>query len=200
VSAEGGRDERTRELRLEGRGLALGLIGLGALVLAAVAGAFLLGRWVERRAQPAAAGGVPGPDPLEQVLGAAAAERTEPTYFDDLAGAEKQLEPGRELPRPRAEPQAPREPAAAGGGSGPFFVQVFAGRDRGSAEDLVARLERAGHPVRLVGEREGSASLYKVRVGGFPSEERARQTMERLRQAGFPSAWVVREAAADGSG
>jgi cell division septation protein DedD len=190
MAAENEPDERTRELRLEGRGLAVSLVGLGALVLAAVAGAFLLGRWVERRALPVGGGSSAGPGPLEQVLETESAARTEPTYFDHLGGSEKQLEPGRELP------EAPRAatPAAAGAGApGPFFVQVFAGRDRSSAEELVSRLERGGHAVRVVGERDGNDSLFKVRVGGFPSEDQARQTMERLRQTGFPSAWVVRD-------
>jgi cell division septation protein DedD len=69
-------------------------------------------------------------------------------------------------------------------------VQVFAGRDRRSAEELVARVQGAGFPVHLDAEPDGSGQLYKVRVGGYPTKERASEVAQSLSRDGF-SAWVT---------
>jgi cell division septation protein DedD len=182
--------ERVRELRLEGLGLAL----LGGALLAAVLGAFLLGRWVERRSAPPAQSA--GGGPLERV---AAAEppvdvEREATHFDRPRGGEQQAEPQREVAPPPPPSAAPSTaPSTAGSAAGSYFVQVFAGRDRASADKLVARLETDGFPVRLLSEPENGGALYKVRVGGYPDQQRAQSASVDLRERGFSGAWVVRQ-------
>jgi cell division septation protein DedD len=123
------------------------------------------------------------------------------TYFDDLQGAEQEAEPGREIPIEQPDQATPAvrslDPALAPPEDveledGPFYIQVFAGRDRSSAEELVGRLQSGGYRVRLFSERDGPGSLFKVRVGGYPSDARAREISEELKTKGYSGAWVAR--------
>ncbi|HKQ62546.1 MAG TPA: SPOR domain-containing protein, partial [Candidatus Polarisedimenticolaceae bacterium] len=98
---------------------------------------------------------------------------------------------------PRRELTAPERPAgtAADGPEpgrlepGDFFVQVFAGREVEAAELVRKKLVTEGFPAAVFTEREGRSTLYKVRVGGYASRERARETADRLQKKGY-SAWV----------
>jgi cell division protein FtsN len=191
MNAERRPADAARELRLEG----LGLVVVGALLLAALAGAFLLGRWVERRAQPSLA--APGADPLAQLNprqgDVDASEGV--TVFDEVRGTEQELEPRREARQeeasPPSRPASGEAPAAVPAvPAGRHFVQVFAGRSRPSAEQLVAELRTAGYPVRMLSEAEGPGALYKVRVGGYSTEDQARAVAAELKHRGHSGAWV----------
>ena len=194
------RDERgaaddVREFRLEG----LTLVVTVGVLLAALLGAFYLGRRVERWSGPEPSGEARGAadDPLANVA------PTEPPadvdrsagFFDTVEGEQKQAEPSREARRKRDEPSATEPPSRdsprARGSDGPFFVQVWAGRDREAAELLVDKLQREGYPVRLFSDRVESDSLYKVRVGGFATEPEARSMSEELAGKGYRGAWVT---------
>jgi len=177
------RDEAVHEFRLEGAGLLVG----GSVLIALLAGMFLLGRWVERRAAPA--GGAAGPLDHVAVESPPAEAARNLNVFDGGPDQGRTLEPGREVGAPPPVPAPSPRPV----GAGPYWVQVFAGRDRAGAEDLVAALERAGFPVRLATEREGRDSLYRVRVGGYASEAQAQEGVARLRAAGYRGAFVARE-------
>ncbi len=191
-------DSDSREFRLEG----LGLFVVGGVLLAAMGGAFFLGRWVERRSTPPPALAAGGSDPLAGVVERApdADVADSLTFFDDVTTGDKELEPGREIALPATDRPAERRPSepvaatatktpAATGGS--FFVQVFAGRDRKAAEMLVDKLQGQGRAVRLFTEREGRGSLFKVRVGGYPTQDAARLAAVDLQKAGYAGAWVT---------
>ncbi len=176
-----------RELRLEGLGLFVTL----SLLVAGLGGAFLLGRWYERSAAPAGAVHALSGDPLANVV-----EMEEPVdladtanHFDTLGGAEKEAEPERQAQR--ATPPPRNAPAAQASG-GPFFVQIVAVRDRQSAEHFVQRLGSEGYPVRLFSVADGSQTLYKVRVGGYGSQDQARARAQELVGKGYAGAWVTR--------
>jgi cell division septation protein DedD len=189
-----------REFRLEGVGLLL----VGGLLLVLLGGAFYIGRWYERQLNPAIAEFGQGgeEDPLANVAKVEPAADVDEaaSYFDDVEGGQKELEPQRQarqtettaedLPQQAPPPEsAPaREVPRATGGS--FFVQVFAGRDRGAAEGLVDELTEKGYTVHLDTEREGRGALYKVRVGGYPTREAARDVAARLDRDGYSGAWV----------
>ncbi len=196
------RDEGVREVRLEGAGLVL----LLAFLAVAVVGAFLAGRWWEARQHPSerAALGLDADDPLAGVdaVKEPAEVGDDLDYFDTVEGAGKEAEPQREARRsdrpadppadaaPAPAPStAPSTPSATAPG-GDFYVQVAAVRDESSADALVQRLQRAGFPVRLFAEREGSRTLYRVRVGGFPDRAAADAAVGRLDAAGYPGAFV----------
>jgi cell division septation protein DedD len=87
----------------------------------------------------------------------------------------------------KAEPTR-EEPSSLG----PFFVQVFAGRDRDSATRIVEALEKRGYRGRLDSQTDAEGRLYKVRVGGYPSDREARDAAEELRQLGYDGSWVTR--------
>jgi cell division septation protein DedD len=190
--------ESTRELRLEGIGLLLG----GGVLLALLVGAFFLGRWVERGTGPPGPLGGDEAGPLSQVAAreadADAAEGL--THFDTLEGVEKQVEPGRELAAPTAPPPAsgpPQGPGAVAGAEpeapaeeGRFYVQVLALRDQAGAAEVIETLRNRGYGVRLFSEREGQGTLYKVRVGGYETREKAAAARDELRKVGHPGAFV----------
>jgi cell division septation protein DedD len=179
--------EAVRELRVEGPSLLL----VGALLALALGGAFYLGRWYERRSAPAT--GTPADLALDSrgpVEERGPAEGGEPVTVFDRISEEHPAERARET---SSRPQAGAESAAAGGvpAQGRFLVQVFAGRDRASAEGVVAGLRERGYGVRVSSERDGSGQLYKVRVGGYATREEAEQVAERLRGQGYPGSWVT---------
>jgi cell division septation protein DedD len=197
--------DTTREFRLEGFTLVL----CGAVLLALLLGAFFLGRRVERGASGAgsAVAKDAGP-PAPTVTRAPDADVGRgQSYFDSLEGPEKQAEPGRELQeragalpaaRPEPPPSTPPSPAPASAAlasepthDGSYFVQVSALRDERAASELIDALKAQGYGVRLFSEREGSGLLYKVRVGGYASEQGAREAATRLRAAGYSGAWVT---------
>lgn len=202
MKADQGGDESTRELRLEG----LGLVVVGGILLAAVCGAYYLGKWVEGRQHPAQIMADAGEGPLSQVVRSNTVESaTEDTsFFDNLAGQNTEPEPEREArpePAKAVEPPAKKPTPATRtaakrtdqpsdpGGTGDYWVQVFAGRDRSSAESLVGKLTGDGYLVKVFSEREGQGLLFKVRVGGYPSKDRAQRTASTLKESGY-SAWV----------
>lgn len=167
-----------RELRLEGGALWVTV----ALLLLALGGAFALGRWSAGSPAPASAGARPGAAEVEQP--AVDVDRSAGGF--DTAG----------VPEPRRQAQgtaepAPAPPAAPASPGGAFHVQVFAGRDRQAATRIVETLERGGWPVRLQSVAEGSGSLVKVRVGGYPTRAAAEAAAQKLRAQGQAGAWVT---------
>jgi hypothetical protein len=180
-----GGTEPSREVRLEGAVLVLA----GGIVLAALTGAFYLGRWVERRSAPPPGRAAAARGEHEAGLESASEDAT---FFDTLGGGEKAAEPRREAAKPASPPGDEPESASQPMTGGPWVVQVFAGRDKVAADVLVRGLKEKGHPVHLDTRREGSGSLYRVQVGGFPTREAADAAADRLRKDGVSGAWVTK--------
>jgi hypothetical protein len=190
------RGHETRELRLEG----IGLFVIGALLLAALAGAFYLGRYVERRSNPAAGFGAEMTDLGPTGSGRLDDADVEGGHFDTLEGEQKEAEPYRETappPAPRETPPAPAtvtdaappsepQPTAASTG-GNFYVQVLASRQRSSAESLIQKLSDAGFPARI----RTDGGVHRVQVGGYASRTEAVAVRDRLREAGYGDAWLT---------
>jgi cell division septation protein DedD len=181
--------EEVREFRLEGVGLML----VGGLLIVLLVASFYVGRWYERQTGGSAMAGMTTPgqiDPLANVV-----ESESPAdidgksdFFDEAAGSQKELEPGREIERSEPD-RAPEVEQPAESGS--FYVQVVAGRDRASIEKLIEQLKQKGYRARLFSEREGAGSLFKVRVGGYAERREADAAAEKLRQDGYSGAWVT---------
>ena len=81
---------------------------------------------------------------------------------------------------PAAVTPPPRELAAAapaaGGGR---VIQVFSTLDAAQADKLVRRLGDGGYPAFLVEESLGGRTTYRVRVGPYQQEARARADRRR---------------------
>jgi len=182
--------EQVREFRLEGSGL----LFTGGLLLVLLVGSFYIGRWYERQtASPLTAGMSQegAGDALANVVHSepAADVDDKSDFFDDAAGRQKELEPDREMARAKAAAApAVAEPAPR---SGSFYVQVVAGRDRGSIEKLIQELKAKGYSARLFSEREGAGALFKVRVGGYAERAEADEAAEKLKREGYSGAWVT---------
>lgn len=183
MGADPGDDGRVREIRLEGWGIGASAIVVAVLLVVA----FWSGRVYERATVPES--GPEAPDPLGNVSPAAGESWDDLTFFDTLAGGGKAAEPGREV---RASRETPPRAAPAAPADGPFLVQVFAGRDRRAAEELVETLRGQGYPVRVEGEKEGRGTLLRVRVGGYATRAEAQGVAERLATEGHAGAWVTR--------
>jgi cell division septation protein DedD len=111
-------------------------------------------------------------------------------FFDTVGDGSG--EPSREVAR--SDSQAEGTPP--GGGSrltpGEYYVQVFAGRDESAAASLVSKLEAEGQPVGMHLDRQGGDSLYKVRVGGYATQDEAREAARSLQEQGYAGAWVTK--------
>jgi cell division septation protein DedD len=186
MAREAGSPDEPRELRLEGIALAVA----GGVLVALLFGAFQLGRVVERWSAPARAAAAPE-DPLGNVEQDTVDAADKVTFFDTLSGQGKEAEPKRETAAGREAVVPPPTPAPPS--AGPWYVQVFVGRDRAAAEEVVRTLRGKGYPVRTDAVSEGrSGSLYKVRVGGFGTKEGADASADKLHKDGQNSTWVVR--------
>jgi DedD protein len=96
---------------------------------------------------------------------------------------------------PAPEPTATKAAPAASTASevGNFQVQVAAVSDQARAQQLVKDLSGKGYTASVSPAVVGGRTLYRVRVGRFPSEEAARKAMTDLRGAGFPEARLAAE-------
>lgn len=78
----------------------------------------------------------------------------------------------------------PKEKNAEGG----FTIQVVALSDPIEAAGIKVRLAGKGFPARIEQvKNEDEQLVYRVRVGSYPSEDKAAQVVEQLKRAGFPA-------------
>ncbi len=199
-----------------------GVLLLGAATLVASGIVFLLGVYVgkgmveQRLAQdnrvvrlPVLPPGTPGPGSEVDV-----------TFWDKLAKGGEAGSPAPAAPTPTAvetpvrvvpSPPAtePTEPTAAAPtpaptkpparsdvleGSGRYQVQVNAMADKNRADALAHDLKTLGFTPYISPAKVGKRTLYRVRVSNLGSEQAAKQAVARLREQGYPSAFLVAEA------
>lgn len=77
---------------------------------------------------------------------------------------------------------------------GRYQVQVNAMADKNRADELVRDLKTLGFTPYVSPAKIGDRTLYRVRVGNLGSEQAAKQAVARLREQGYPSAFLVAEA------
>lgn len=118
---------------------------------------------------------------------------------------ESRSEP-RPAPRNAAAPQSAAVPTGVGGGTaekkqgigkGDWYVQVASFSSRDNAAQLAIELTRSGYHVFLKGHQIAGKTVYRVRVGPYASEARARAVAPGL-SALSGSQVLVRQA--DGNG
>lgn len=144
---------------------------------------------------PPTPAGVQPPNPAE--LGAAENNQTPTTLVANSTTTTSPPPPAATA----AQPQAPASTANAGAGandgsaagadpsvskagSGPFHVQVFAGK-KTDAESLASALQQKGYPVEVVPPGPGETDLYRVEVGPYLTVDEARAMKSRLTADGY---------------
>jgi cell division septation protein DedD len=102
--------------------------------------------------------------------------------------APRAVEPPAPKPEKPAAPPSPAAappPAAASTGKG-FTVQVSAVKSEEEARRMLERLRQRGYAGYLEPiTTPDKGTLYRVRMGEFPSKEFARSTLDRLQKDGF---------------
>jgi cell division septation protein DedD len=101
--------------------------------------------------------------------------------------AEKKAEP------PAPAPTRPPPPPPAGAETGSLLIQVNAMADKGRAEQLVRDLKGLGYTAFISSAHVADKTLYRVRVSGFAGPEAAKQAVAKLRDQGYPNAFLVAE-------
>jgi septal ring-binding cell division protein DamX len=92
---------------------------------------------------------------------------------------------------PPTPPPRPTSPPAVEGGA--FQVQVNAMADRNRADELVRDLKGLGYSAFVSSARVADKTLYRVRIAGFASADAAKQAVTRLRDQGYPNAFLAAE-------
>lgn len=94
--------------------------------------------------------------------------------------------------RPVPKPSAPGPEVERPPQEGKWSVQVLASKDPQTARRLAQSLARDGYRARVMELRSTGGTRYRVRVGPFPSFERATEAAGRLRRRpGITEAFVA---------
>jgi DedD protein len=93
---------------------------------------------------------------------------------------------------------APREADAGSGrsaaaqpGAGATVIQVFASADSNEANKMRDRLSRGGEPAFVSPLTVDGRTMYRVRVGPFPTRARAQKEADRVRRAYKLDTWLT---------
>ena len=139
------------------------------------------------RGEGGAASAAPAPTPTEVPIHVPAREAKPPTPAPTVAAS------------PTAAPAAVRPATPVPAVPPPlvkgmrYQVQVNAMAEKARAEQLVRDLKASGYNAYISPGAVNGRTLYRVRIGKFPTEEAARQTIVRLREQGFPKAFLAAE-------
>lgn len=119
---------------------------------------------------------VPQPDPVAPSDAAPAIE----------TAPEKPAASSPEMASPKPDSQVEKQLAASTpvAGDAQWAVQVAALSDRNNADKLAAQLKSQGFSAFVGKIRDGSRTLYRVRVGPVKTREEADSLAERLRDGG----------------
>jgi cell division septation protein DedD len=101
-------------------------------------------------------------------------------------------EPAASAPPPApalAEPSRPR--ATATPTADPFWIQVYSSTNGERAQEIVSQLRRGGFQARLLEAPRDGVPHFRVRVGPYPSRERAAAAAVRLRREQRLDTWVT---------
>jgi DedD protein len=93
----------------------------------------------------------------------------------------------KEPARSAAVDAAAAEPAGAG-----YAVQIAALNVRDEAEAIAKRLSSKGYAAYVLSPGSGSPSIYRVRIGKFPSRREAESVAAKLKKEEQLNPWVTR--------
>ena len=87
----------------------------------------------------------------------------------------------------RAESQAPAEPSGSG-----FAVQIAALNVRSEADAIAKRLSSKGYAAYVLSPASGTPTVFRVRVGKFPTRREAETVASKLQKEEQFKPWVTR--------
>ena len=125
---------------------------------------------------------VPSPTAVEAPVRVAPPQATQPTPA-----------PHPTEKRVAAPPPVAARPAPALPEGGSLQIQVNAMADKARADELVRDLKSLGYTAVISSAQISGKTLYRVRVAGLGSAEAAKQAVTRLRDQGYPNAFLVAE-------
>ncbi|HVT59209.1 MAG TPA: SPOR domain-containing protein [Thermoanaerobaculia bacterium] len=115
--------------------------------------------------------------------------------------------PGGEVVHPRPLPEASASPASGSPGAagsaataagatqalpaGELFIQVFSSADKDQADRVRERLVGAGLRAFLSPIDKGGQAMYRVRIGPFPSRDKAEAVAEKVRREQKLDTWIT---------
>ena len=112
-----------------------------------------------------------------------------PAAAEKKGGRPADAEP---TPRPRIAVAMVSVAATPQAGRGEWSVQVTATKDVRAADAMVQRLKARGYQAYVQRVQRSGETLYRVRVGKYPTLENANQIVTRLRrEPGVPEAFVA---------
>jgi DedD protein len=136
--------------------------------------------------------------PAEQLKTAATAgPAPAPAPAASAEAAAKKIAPPPPAPRPATAKSAPAHAVAAAdaagepGGQG-FAVQIAALNVRSEADAIAKRLSSKGYAAYVISPANGTPSVYRVRVGKFPTRREAESVAARLQKEEQFKPWVTR--------
>jgi DedD protein len=97
-------------------------------------------------------------------------------------------EPAAEEPA-RPEPVQTRPSSQAGGGT--VVIQVFASADQAEASRVRDRLSKGGQSAFLSPITVDGRTMYRVRIGPFPTRPKAQQVAEKVRKNFKLDTWLT---------
>ena len=95
-------------------------------------------------------------------------------------------------PAPSEPAPKPAEPARAEPGGQGFAVQIAALNVRSEADAIAKRLSSKGYAAYVLSPADGTPSVYRVRVGKFPTRREAETIAARLQKEEQFKPWVTR--------
>ena len=95
-------------------------------------------------------------------------------------------------PAPSEPAPKPTESARAEPGGQGFAVQIAALNVRSEADAIAKRLSSKGYAAYVVSPADGTPSVYRVRVGKFPTRREAETIAARLQKEEQFKPWVTR--------
>jgi DedD protein len=101
---------------------------------------------------------------------------------------------GHEAPKPPSTSPAPAQagPASSLATAGGFTLQVAALRDESEATAMADRLTKKGYGAYVMNPPAGAPSVYRVRVGRYPTRHDAETAAAQLKREEQFSPWITR--------
>lgn len=130
----------------------------------------------------------PAPKPKDLAVGSGAQKEVVPEKKKEVtvAAAVPEKKPAAPAPPPPSKQTAKSKP------SGTVVIQVASFKDKTQAQDLLAKLQKAGFKDVFVemAEIKGKGNFYRVRIGGFSNLSETQKEIAKLNKLGYANLYI----------